>query len=82
MRNKLYKSKKPSKNLIITITSLWALGQVILIFFFTDVLKNHLLSFDYFILDLLILTSGFFVYKLNYNYYKKTKSAYAHVRRY
>lgn len=81
MKNKQYKTQKPSKNFIVSITSLWALGQVILIFFFTDVFKNHLFDLDYIFLDILIISSGFYVYKLNYNYFKKTKSAYAHVRR-
>ncbi|MGY5354576.1 hypothetical protein [Wenyingzhuangia sp. IMCC45467] len=82
MKNKQYKPQGPSKKLIITVTTLWGLGQVLLIYFFKDLLKNNLLSFDYLLLDLLIISTAIFIYRLNYNYFKKTRSAYAHVRRY
>ena len=82
MKTKQYKYQKPSKNLIITITSLWALSQVLLFFFFTDIVKNHLFDLDYLFLDLLLVCSSFIVYKLNLSYYKKTKFSYAHVRKF
>ena len=81
MKNKLYLYLKPSKKLIIRLTTLWFLGQVLLVLFFPDVLKSNLLETKFLLLSTTVVLFSCFIFKLNYNYYKQTKAAYSKVRR-